>query len=196
MAIQTLQAINSTLGLNRNTMKSALFTTIFFIANIVNVSGQEQQNKVFKKLTSADSVILVSHLTTNIPIVDSTTKKWIGSVKLVDKNKPNYKIIRESVRLNRNDIDSVATILITANKDTIIEDIQCFIPHHGMLIFKKGKCSYFDICFDCRHFITSKDFELSDELSAKTWNDLESFFRNRNLNYEMPGSEPGTEEDN
>ena len=177
-------------------MKSPLFITTFFIATTINVFGQKLQNKVFQKLTSADSVILVSHSTTNIPIVDSITKKWIGSVKLVDRNKPNYKIIKESIRLKRNDIDSVATILITANKDTIIEDIQCFIPHHGILIFKKGKCSYFDICFGCRHFVTSKDIKLSDELSNKTWNDLESFFRTRNLNYEMPGSEPETEDDN
>ena len=177
-------------------MKSFLFITTFFIANIVNVFGQKLQDKVFQKLTTADSVILVSHLTTSIPIVDSVTKKWIGSVKLVDKNKPNYKIIKESIRLKRNDIDSIATILITVNKDTIIKDIQCFIPHHGILIFKNRKCSYFDICFGCRHFVTSKDLKLSDELSDKTWNKLESFFRNRNLNYEMPGNGLETEDKN
>ena len=177
-------------------MKNSLFITIFFIFSIVNLFGQKPQTKVFQKFTTADSVILVSHLTTNIPIVDSMTKKWIGSVKLVDKNKPNYKIIRESISLKRNETDSILTILLTENKDTIIEDIQCFIPHHGILIFKKGKCSYFDICFGCRHFITSKDIKLSDELSIKTWNDLERFFRNRNLNYEMPGNEPEIEDDN
>jgi hypothetical protein len=174
-------------------MKSALFITIFFITNMATVFGQNAQNAVVKKLTSADSVILVSHLRTAIPVVDPVTKKWIGSVKLVDKNKPNYKIIKESLKLNADDIDSVATILITPNKDTILEDIKCFIPHHGILIFKKGKCSYFDICFGCRHFVTSKDIKLSDNLSVKTWKELESFFRNRNLNYEMPGTEPETE---
>ena len=177
-------------------MKSSLFLTTFFIANIVNVLGQKLQNNVFQKFISADSVILVSHLTTSIPIVDSITKRWIGSVKLVGKNKPNYEIIKKSVRLKRNDIDSIATILITANKHTIIQDNSCFIPHHGILIFKKGKCSYFDICFGCRHFVSSKDIRLSDALSNKTWNDLEIFFRNRNLNYKMPGSEPETEDDN
>ena len=98
--------------------------------------------------------------------------------------------------LDKSEADSIAAILITENRDSIIQDIQCFEPHHGILIFKKGKCSYFDICFGCRHFITSKDIKISDELSDKTWNDFESFFRNRNLKYEMPKNESEEENDN
>ncbi len=170
-------------------MKHFTIVLILFIMPTINVLGQKQQNKVFQILKTADSVILVSHLTTNFPIVDSITKKWGGPVKLVNKQKPNYAIIKESSRLKSSDIDSIASILVTQNKDSTIENIKCFIPHHGILIFKKGKCSYFDICFSCKHFITSKDIKLSDELSNKTWNDLENFFRNRNLNYQMPGNE-------
>lgn len=72
------------------------------------------------------------------------------------------------------------------------------MPHHGILIFKKKKCSYFDICFSCRHFVSSKDIKLSDELSDKTWQALELFFQNRNFKFEMPAyaEEPVWENEN
>lgn len=167
-----------------------------FIVFTFNASGQKHQNKVFQKIVKADSVFLVSHLITYVPVLDDKTNERTGFYKLVDKKRVNYNIIKESFLLDKSEADSIAAILITENRDSIIQDIQCFEPHHGILIFKKGKCSYFDICFGCRHFITSKDIKISDELSDKTWNDLESFFRNRNLKYEMPKNESEEENDN
>ncbi|MGG9963735.1 hypothetical protein [Ferruginibacter sp. SUN106] len=108
----------------------------------------------------------------------------------------NYKIVKEHYQLDKKEIDSIAAIIITPNNDSIIRDISCFMPHHGILIFKNGKCSYFDICFGCRHFITSKDIKLSDELDDKTWNALESFFRNRKLNYELTENDLETKDNN
>jgi hypothetical protein len=154
-----------------------------------NDTLDQNKSEVYKKITGADSVVIVSHLTTNVPIAkDKTTGDYI-SYRLVERNRVNYKILKESLRLNANEIDSIATIITTLHKDSIIEDIQCFLPHHGILIFKKSKCSYFDICFGCRHFETSEDIELSDELSTYSWNALEMFFRNRHLNYELPKKE-------
>ena len=169
---------------------------LFFIFPFSSGFGQSSNNKVYQKFIAADSVILVSHLTTFIPIVDDSTHERIGSYRLVEKNKVNYKIVKERYQLDKKEIDSVAQIIITPNNDSIIQDIKCFMPHHGILIFKKGKCSYFDICFGCRHFITSKDIKLSDELDDKTWNTLESFFRNRKLNYELTENDSETKEDN
>ena len=151
---------------------------------------------MYQKFINADSIILVSHLTTYVPIVDDKTNERIGSYHLVEKNKVNYKIIKERYSLNKKEADSIAKIIITPNNDSTIEDIRCFMPHHGILIFKKSKCSYFDICFGCRHFITSKDIKLSDELDDKTWNVLESFFRNRKLNYELTASDSETKDHN
>ena len=149
--------------------------------------GQSPKNKVYKKFVAADSVLLVSHLTTYMPIVDDKTNKSIGAYKLVEKNKVNYQIIKEKYRLDKEETDSLALILTEANTDSTIEDIRCFMPHHGILIYKKNKCSFFDICFGCRHFVTSKDIDLSDEISDKSWLHLYHFFRNRKLNYELTG---------
>ena len=175
----------------RHFLISLLFVTLVF-----DVFGQSLQNKVYHKFISADSVILVSHLTTQVPIYDENTHQRIGIYRLVEKSKVNYKIIKERYSLDKNETDSIAKIIITPNNDSTIEDIRCFMPHHGILIFKKGKCSYFDICFGCRHFVTSKDIKLTDELDDKTWNALESFFRNRKLNYELTESDSETKDDN
>lgn len=177
-------------------MTRHFFINLLFATFVFNGFGQNLQNKVYEKFTNSDSIILVSHLTTYIPIVDDNTNERIGSYRLVEKNKVNYKIIKERYELDKKEADSIAKIIITPNNDSIIEDIKCFMPHHGILIFKKGRCSYFDICFGCRHFVTSKDIKLSDELDDKTWNALESFFRNRKLNYELTESDPETKDDN
>jgi hypothetical protein len=43
---------------------------------MVNILGQVPKNKLYQKITQADSVVLVSHLTTYIANVDSQTKEW------------------------------------------------------------------------------------------------------------------------
>ena len=106
--------------------------------------------------------------------------------KILVNGQPNKTIIREIYTLDKISRDSLSTILTTPNNDSIIQDIKCFEPHHSILIYTKGKCAYFDICFSCRHFITSKDIKVeNDELSDKSWETLKLFFQNRNLNFEM-----------
>jgi hypothetical protein len=89
-------------------------------------------------------------------------------------------------KLVKYEINSLAAILTAHNYDKTIEDIGCFEPHHGILIFKNGNCSFFDICFGCRHFVTSTDVSLSDEISRNSWTMLESFFRSKGLTYKLP----------
>lgn len=166
-------------------MKTLIIIVAFSISFAPLVSGQRHQKNIVQQFSQADSVLIVSHLLTNTTIVQDETNKRLGYRRLVIKNKPNYSIIKESIIPDKNSIDTLSQILLTPNRDSIIEDIKCFMPHHGILIFKKGKCSYFDICFGCRHFVTSKDLIISDELSFKTWQDLKTFYLNRNIQYEI-----------
>lgn len=169
----------------------------FLLANaFMTASAQKANNKLYNKFVSADSVVLVSHLETYIFSVNEETGERIPPHLLVKKNTVNYNIIKERFKLDKKEIDSIATIMLTRNSDSLIQDIQCFIPHHGILLFKKGKCSFFDICFGCRHFVTSKDIKLSDELDDRTWNALETFFRNRKLDYELPKNDEEELEEN
>lgn len=159
-------------------MAKPAFIFIWCIAIMANILGQVPKNKLYQKITQADSVILLSHL---------TTYELIGSPRLVVQNKLNQKIIKERYRLNASEMDTIARILITPNTDREIKNNRCFMPHHGIVIYKMGKCAFLDICFTCQHFVTSKDILLSDELSEQTWKMLEQFFRVRGLRYELPG---------
>lgn len=159
---------------------------LFLIINVVNsLLAQPEYAKIRDAFYNADSVIIVSHVTTYQPNTTSSGAKKLKPLVLVSNNKVNYKIIKEQYLLDKIETDSIAKILTEKNTDSIIKNISCFIPHHGILIFTKGKCSFFDICFGCRHFVSSKNLNLSDDLSDRTWERLELFFRHRGLNYKM-----------
>jgi len=145
--------------------------------------AQQQQNKVYKTFVAADSVIILSHKVTYTPI------RNIGdySPRLIENGKLNEKIIKQRLRLSKKDIDSLASILIMPLKlGETFEGGKCFIPHHGILIFKGDTCSFFDICFDCKHFVTSDDIKLSDSLRIITWEKLKAFFKTRKMDYQIP----------
>ncbi|MBT2559701.1 hypothetical protein J7E50_17395 [Pedobacter sp. ISL-68] len=145
--------------------------------------AQKQQNKVYKTFVAADSVVILSHKVTYTPIIN------IGdySPRLIENGKLNEKIIKQRLRLSKKDIDSLASILITPLKlGETFERGKCFIPHHGILIFKGDKCSFFDICFDCKHFVTSDDIKLSDSSRIITWKKLKAFFKTRKMDYQIP----------
>jgi hypothetical protein len=145
--------------------------------------AQKLQNKVYQIFMTADSVVIVSHKVTYTPI----RNEGDYSARLIENGAPNEKIIKQRLRLSKKDIDLLATILITPLKlGEAFEEGKCFIPHHGILIFKGDTCSFFDICFDCKHFVTSDDITLSDSLRIITWQKLKAFFKTRKLDYQIP----------
>ncbi|WP_293310418.1 hypothetical protein [Pedobacter sp. UBA5917] len=145
--------------------------------------AQKQRNKVYQTFMAADSVIIVSHTLTYSPI----RNKGDYSARLIENGKLNGKIIKQQLKLGRKDIDILASILITPLKiGETFEKGKCFMPHHGILIYKGNNCSFFDICFDCKHFVTSDDIKLSDSLSINTWQKLKAFFKTRKLDYQIP----------
>lgn len=168
-------------------MTKCFFLDAVFALLAVGCFGQHANDKIYQQFMAADSVILVSHLTTNQPRIDKVNNKIIDPYRLVEKNKVNSKIIKEKYCLDQHEIEALAIIMTEVNTDSSYENIRCFIPHHGILIYKKSRRSFFDICFSCRHFITSKDIKLTDELSHNTWLHLFEFFKTRNLNYKLSG---------
>lgn len=148
--------------------------------------GQSTEEGLQKKFRKADSIVLVSHLLTCVPGRNENTGEFIKPLRLVTNNKVNDRIINGRYVLLSMDIDTLAKLLTEPYTRMEIEDIKCFMPHHGILIYFGKKSSYFDICFGCRHFISSKDFKVSDVLMDATWASLELFFINRGLTYKMP----------
>ncbi len=157
---------------------------LFTLCLSFSVNGQNQTNNFKHIFSNSDSVFISSHDDLRF---SKGPGKDAGDHKIAVDGKHNKEIVREIVKLDRISRDSLSDILRTPNPDSLIEDIKCFEPHHSILIYRNGECSYFDICFGCKHFITSKDIEFEDDyLSNDTWRLLELFFRNRNINFQMP----------
>ena len=150
----------------------------FLIASQNILFCQSPKYKVQKFFSTADSVFLVSHLLTEDILFDSSNQRHF--YKLVENNKPNYQIIKEIKQLSKSKVDTLFKLLTQPNKELIIEELACFSPHHGILLFKKGNCYYYDICFHCRNYIASKEIELKNELNSRAWKKLKSFFISEN----------------
>jgi len=143
-----------------------------------------QESNLLQKFRYADSVIIVSH--ESLVLSGPPGKPGIR-LELVKENKPDYSIIREIKKLDKISIDSLTGILLSPNNDRDINTVFCFEPHHAVFIFSGELISYFDLCFACRRFVTTKDIAVSERiLSSQVWHLLESFFRNRQIIFELP----------
>jgi len=164
-------------------IKIFLTLTVFFFCIIPTTYSQKSKNKVYHTFMAADSVVIVSHTLTYTPVHNDGDY----SPRLIENGKLNQKIIKQRLKLNKKDIDLLARTLITPLKlGETFERGKCFMPHHGILIYKQDKCSFFDICFGCKHFVTSDDIKLSDSLRIITWQKLKAFFKSRKLDYQIP----------
>ena len=162
-------------------MKTILFLLILVLGTNKILFSQSTKNSVQIFFLTADSVFLVSHLLTEDAFLDSNNQRHF--YKLVENNKPNYEIIKEIVRLTKAKVDTLYKLLSQPNKDLLIEELGCFSPHHGILLFKGGHCYYYDICFHCRNFVASKEIELENNLNSSGWNKLGKFFKRQGLTY-------------
>jgi len=162
-----------------------IFLTLAVLLSFITPASfaQTSKNKVYETFMSADSVVIVSHTLTYTPVLNDGDY----SPRLIENGKLNGKIIKQRLKLGKKDIDVLASILIMPLKlGETFERGMCFTPHHGILIYKQDKCSFFDICFDCKHFVTSDDIKLSDSLRMITWQKLKTFFKSRKLDYQIP----------
>ncbi|KIA95317.1 hypothetical protein OC25_05535 [Pedobacter kyungheensis] len=164
-------------------IKIFLTLTVFFFCITPVAFAQKSKNKVYQTFMAADSVVIVSHTLTYTPIQNDGDY----SPRLIENGRLNEKIIKQRLKLDKKDIDLLASTLIMSLKlGETFERGMCFMPHHGILIYKQNKCSFFDICFDCKHFVTSADIKLSDNLRIITWQKLKAFFKSRKLDYQIP----------
>lgn len=159
------------------------FLLSYFLTCLLFASGFAQNN-LCKALAQADSVVIVSHLTTYVRI-SSESGKTRSERYIVTRGIPEYSIIKEKYRLVRQETDSLFKLLTAPNLDSEYNEIMCFLPHHAVLIFKKGKCSFLDICFGCQKIIGSSDILFKYHISQQGWKDLKVFFAQRKLNYEL-----------
>lgn len=165
-----------------------------FLLQSINGFGQTDMVAASRLINSADSVILISH----VSIEEHHDKRDIV-YQSGDSAKPvelpsffvgtgiNPIIIVQRQHLSKQDILTLSSIIQKPVKKTRFGSMPlCFEPHHAMLIYKKGHLSYIDFCFDCSQLKTSSDIKLNNmDFRDGKWKDMKSFFVKHGLTYEM-----------
>jgi len=173
--------------MNRTVKQYLIFSSIVLLTQNDSY-GQIKTNTVKQAILSADTVLLVSHDLTNQRIVEDNVGGGVRkSPPIVLRQRPNKKIIRETVLLNHQLRLQVVKILTQPNNDGEIKLMSCFLPHHSILLIKNGKTSSIEICFACQQLVASKGVGLSDIHYPKImWTQLENLFLSLGIKYQIP----------
>lgn len=133
------------------------------------------------ELSKADSIILISH-------DDAYSIKSEGisapndSLLLIVDDKINKKIIHEYIKVSLD--DNLLELLSEQRKDSVIQNNQCFLPHHAILFYFGKKISYVDLCFQCKQWQSSDDSSFSKiYISSDSFIKWENYFYKKGIRY-------------
>ncbi|HEX7846946.1 MAG TPA: hypothetical protein VF476_14190 [Chitinophagaceae bacterium] len=134
----------------------------------------------------ADSVLLVSHHSPNMPIKNSKTHEYYKkSIAFIEHDTINYfASVQERKKLNRKETEELITILIIPAINNSIT-FTCFQPRNAVVVFKGDKMSCFDFCFDCYGFATYGSFRSGLLMNAEKYEKLWTLYKKYNFKYEL-----------
>ena len=183
-------------------MRSRLVILPFLFLFSLNAKGQTAENikQLQQKLLSADSIVLISHVLTagfapkivrDIDARDTkkrTVQNEIQHPQYLKNGKINSAIVKQRKVISKAEIAELSQIFrVEVVKETNL--YKCDMPHHSIIIYKKGVQSYIDICFACKRIHTSNDIALAEaDLTDNKWEKLKSFFKKFGLTYELLAS--------
>lgn len=170
--------------------------SLFFLYTFTAI-GQRHIHAAVRLITNADSVILISHVTTDenhdardvlvAPpgFVYDTTPIVFPSFCVGEDI--NQAIIVQRMLLTKQIVIALASIVQKpVKKSRISSKPLCFEPHHAILIYNKGCLSYIDLCFHCSDLVTSTDLKLTNmDFKDGKWKEMKAFFIKHGLTYEM-----------
>lgn len=167
-------------------MRKVFFIQLALLMSQLNLVGQIKTSTVRAAILSADTVLIVSHNLTYGDVIQEGSEP-IPPPLIVENERPNSKIIHETVILTDSLRNRLIKILTESNKSGRIEMAGCFMPHHAVLLTKNGKTSFIEICFGCRRIFASDDIGTDDiQYAQKMWVDLERFFSANGIHYQIP----------
>jgi hypothetical protein len=151
------------------------------------LTAQIKKDSLNYKIINADSIEITSHedLFTST-LKDNKPYQYYSEILV--NGKPNREIIKESKILNDSSKQKLLTLINTQTpKDSISYRPSCFNPHHSILIYKNGKCSFLDICFGCMGFSSSGDFHFSNFILSTDidWENLKNYFKEHKMFYKI-----------
>ncbi len=160
---------------------------ITVIENEKKISNNEADvfySNLSNSLKNADSIIVASHKLTNYPQRDKQTGKTLPPPELIMNGRANDAIIHEWKRLTKEHIlklDSILTATAVASEIST----ACFQPRHVLFIYRKGKLSYLDFCFDCYGYSASGDLKSDLIFDDSKWDRLREFYKGQGFKYEL-----------
>jgi len=137
-------------------------------------------------ILTADSVILLSHHSPNMPIKDPKTGEYYKkSIPFIEHDTINYKTsVQERKQLNKKEIEELIAILtLPAVEDSI--KMMCFQPRNAVVIFKNNKMSCFDFCFECYDFATYGNIRSDLIMNSEKYQKLLTLYKKYNFKYEL-----------
>ena len=165
--------------------------TILAVAYLFGVAGDalsqdsaDRYAKLQHLLLNADSVLIVSHEDTASIIESSDGTVSMDSLLL--NGKLNTSIIKEQAVLDKKKLTRLSRLLTAKMTRFLEQSAGCFMPHHSIVLIKKGKYSYIEICFQCHRLRTSPDIDFfENDLNDRKRNKLKQFFLDNHFKYEL-----------
>jgi hypothetical protein len=156
---------------------------ISFLFQSFFIFSQNSNQNLFDYLKNADKIVLASHedldLTIEKPGKSKTTHRF-----LLNKGKPNNKIITKKINLDSESRLQLIEILEDHKSKKNWDGAYCFSPHHAIFIYHSKKWLFIDFCFGCDHYNNSNDLKINNEEflpTYKDWRKLEKYFREKGL---------------
>ena len=137
-------------------------------------------------MLNADSVILLSHHSPNMPIRNPKTGEYYKkSIPFIVHDTINYETsVQERRQLNRKETEELITILTLPAIDDDIQSM-CFQPRNAIAIFKGNKMSCFDFCFDCYGFAAYGNFRSDLIMDPEKYQKLLDLYKKYKFKYEL-----------
>lgn len=162
--------------------------TLLLVLSALFSFSQNANDSLINYIKGSEKILMASH--ENLSLTVQKPGKSSTIIRTLLKNgKPNERIIKEQIQLGLKSKEALIEIIATQKNDSIWNGAYCFWPHHTLFIYKKKKWSYIDLCFGCDRYSYSGDLKINEASFLATyedWRKLEAFFREQNLNYEMP----------
>ena len=143
-------------------------------------------NLLREDMLNADSVILLSHHSPNMPIRNPKTGEYYKkSIPFIVDDTINYETsVQERKQLNRKETEELIAILTLPAIDDVIESM-CFQPRNAIVFFKRNKMSCFDFCFDCYGFAAYGNFRSDLLMNSEKYQKLMALYKKYKFKYEL-----------
>lgn len=148
-----------------------IFTFILFLLVArFQLSGQSNYVDLKKKLSSADSVFVISYVSKGDSIH--------GLEYLLKEEDFSSSLLKGKERLDYTQLSQLTQILTRGERITgRMATNRSFKPKNAILIYKNGTLSYIDIYFSCQRIETSKDIKFDDfDIKPDKWRELKQYF--------------------